>query len=509
MPLRLRCLLSRHQQRLVHRLQRLHDTSPRTYLAVVGIAALTGAGVLMTPALIVLLAVADLGALGLSPAAWGVVQWFEAGVGLLAAGLTGVQARMRYRLPEGIRIGARAAPALHEEIERVRRHLRAAAVVSVHVDARPRVALVRQPHPLLPLLHRNRLLIGAPVLASHGPDHFRVALARALSEVSAHNLGLAAWLCRLRQSWVQYRAAIDRQRGGWLLARWMDLFAPFYSRITQPLLETAELQADRLACLVAEEEVVAETLCRDQLLSAFLEEYYWPRIHKSAERHPEPRFRPYAHLPLLIRRKLDRVRGLRWLRSAWHGDGSRSSPLFRRRLEALGLTEPVWVPTPDENAGERYLPPERLSAIHERLDVRWMEREREHWQLRWQTANQGRERMQRLGRQLAAGRLDARQALEYAALCRKHASREEARAAHETLLSLFPEDAGVLYGVGKYYVSIGDPHGVKLLELAMEKDARYVQNACSLIAEFVRRSGCRELVTEFVQQKLQARRQTG
>ncbi|RMG30269.1 MAG: hypothetical protein D6721_04300 [Gammaproteobacteria bacterium] len=505
MPSRIRLLLSLRHQELVRRLQRLHATHPKAYLALVAAVAAGGAGLLVAPALTVFLVTVELATSGLAPVAWSTGQWLEAALGLLAGGIAFVQARLRYPVPHGVRVSTRAAPALHEEVARVRRHLRAAAVDDVIVDAQPRVALVRLPHPLLPLLHRNRLLVGAPVLATHAPDHFRVQLARALGEVSAHNLGLAAWLYRLRQSWVQYRRALARRRGGRLLARWLDVYAPFYSRLTQPLLEAAVLQGDRLAALVAEEETVAEAICREQLLEDFLEEYYWPRIRKSAERHPEPRFRPYAHLALLFRRKLGRARGLRWLREAWNHDDGTGPSLFRRRLEALGYAEPLWVPPSEETAGDRYLPQERLRAILARLDMEWMGRERDHWRLRYQTANQGRERMARLGRRLEAGRLDVREALEYAALCRKHARPEAARAAYETLLSRFPEEPRVLYAVGKYYVSVGDPHGVKLLEWAMEKDSRYVHNACSLIADFVRRNGCRDLVATYVQRRLQAR----
>ena len=74
--------------------------------------------------------------------------------------------------------------------------------------------------------------------------------------------------------------------------------------------------------------------------------------------------------------------------------------------------------------------------------------------------------------------------MEYAALMKRYGTTQEAREAYELILTTNGDDAKIVFGVGKFFASLGDERSIALLERAMEMDKHLVVPACRLISEF-------------------------
>ncbi|WJW75417.1 hypothetical protein QVG61_13150 [Thiohalobacter sp. IOR34] len=501
---------ARLAQRLFARLQRLAQSHPRLHLTLTLGLALTGYAFLLGPPLLsAAFAAAALAALAEGPAAALSPAAAAAGLALFSLALL----RLEFPRPQGIRLSRRTAPRLFGLIEEVRRQLHAAPVHRVHVDESLGVELLRIPRHGLPLTHDNVLLIGYPLLACFSAEQLRALLAGRIGEISVHNLGVVAWLCQLRQTWLQYRVAAARLGGpsGFLLRLFFDHFTPLYARLSAPLVRDRELRRDHYALQLVEEEVLAATLSLEVAAARFLEDYYWPRIYRSAERLARPGFRVYSNLGVVFAGKLKDRNPQAWVREAFaRASSATAGPSLRERLAALGLAEP-WPPrAPGRSAAEALLE-DAGRPLAVRLERRWLAREQEGWALRHQRSCSERQRLRRLRSQAEAGTLRGSPAMEYLALVRRHGSEAQARAAAERILELNPEDPGVLFGVGKYFIGRQEPQGVKLLEQAMALDKRCVSAACRLISGFVIRTRNQPALRQYVAQVIHGpdRRLTG
>ena len=482
---RIDALWHRLSHRLRERSRRLAEQRPRTFLALATLAAASGYLALLAPALAGLVAWSRAGlalAGGVAPAAAGV--WGPLLAGAAGWTLFAQLFRLEFGRPDGVGLPRAFAPELGRLVDDLCGELHAARVHRIFVTEGAGIELIRTPIRGLPIGFRNQLLIGSAALQCLSRDQLRALVAGHLGEISAHNLGIVAWLCQLRQVWIQYRLAFARSRG--LAARLyrplFDFYAPAYARLTLPLGRDRVFRRDAYARYVTPLEDLSEALVMESVMARFLDDYYWPRVYRAAEKSPEPSFRAYGNLGVIFERKMPHLRPQAWVREAYHrGPLHADHPNLRMRLDALGAGEPSFPGVPELTALEELLG-ERAGRVLSELDQRWMARESENWAVRHQRHQDEHVRLASL-RELA-GRA------------------EEAAAAYRRILEINPDDARIQFGVGKFLLSIGDPEGVRLLEQAMERDKHCVAAACRLISEFVVHTGSQETVRRYVQQVL-------
>ncbi len=495
--------------RITHRLRehsrRLAERRPRTFLVLATLAAAGGYLALLAPALVGLVAWTRAGLAlggGMAPTAAGV--WVPVLVGAAGWALFAQLFRLEFGRPEGVRIPRAAAPELGRLVDGLCSELHAARVHRIFVTEGAGIELVRTPVRGLPLGFRNQLLIGSAALQCLSRDQLRALVAGHVGEISVHNLGIVAWLCQLRQVWIQYRLAFARSRslGARLYRPLFDFYAPAYARLTLPLGRDRVFRRDAYARYVTPLEDLAEALVMESVVARFLEAYYWPRVFRAAEKCPEPTFRAYGNLGIVFERKMPHLRPQAWVREAYHrGAVDPDHPSLRMRLDALGTGEPSFPGVPEVTALEELIGA-RAGRVLSELDQRWMARESENWAVRHQRHQDEHGRLAALRELAEQGELHGKRAMEYAALVKRHGTAEEAAAAYRRILEINPDDPRIQFGVGKFLLSIGDPEGVPLLEQAMERDKHCVAAACRLISEFVVHTGSQETVRHYVQQML-------
>lgn len=480
-------------QQLQARWQRIpkewHAEKPARYRMATAVMALTGYGFLLAFPLLTLYASVHLAFSDWSaPTAMTYIE-----LGLLAVAATGtwLLARARFPLPGGEPISLSQAPKLFGMLDAIRQELQTSPVHELRVTGEFEVRLIRTPANGFPFVSTNTLLIGMPALQCLSERQLKAWVASQMGEVSLQHMHLTSWISQLRDVWVQYRNyfAADKTPGKLLLGPFFNAYTQVFHRFTAPLMHDHQYIRDRYALRMLGDEDTAEWMIMQTVMGRFLEQDYWPGIYHIAEKAPEPTINPYRNLGMLLRRRLNENDAKRWLREAYaRAGGTTALPTLKQRLQAIAAGEAEFYGVPAITAADTLLE-DHLHPLLNQVDAAWQERERDTWLLRHQKSCTERDRLDALKADAEAGRLKGRKAMEYAALVKRYGSTAEAHEAYDLILAGNQDDAQIVFGVGKFFTSLGEERGIRLLEQAMEMDKHFVVPACRLISEFRNQRG--------------------
>lgn len=481
------------RQQLQARWQRIpkewHDEKPARYRMAVAVLALAGYGYLLAFPVLVLYTSVHLAFSGWpSPT---IATYMELGLLAIAATGTLLLTRAQFPLPGGEPVALSEAPRLYGMLDEIRQELQTAPVHEVRVTGEFEVRMIRTPTNGFPFVSTNTMLIGMPVLQCFSERQLKAWVASQMGEVSIHYSHLTSWISQLREVWVQYRNyfAAEKSLGNLLLGRFFNLYTRVFHRFTAPLMHDHQYVRDRYALRMLGDEDTAEWMIMQTIMGRFLEQDYWPSVYHIAEKAPEPTINPFRNLGLLLRRRLNENDAKRWLREAYaRAGGTAAMPTLKQRLQAIAAGETEFYGVPGITAADSLLE-DHLHPLLERVDAAWQARERDAWLLRHQKSCSERERLDALKKDAEAGRLKGRRAMEYAALMKRYGTTAEAHEAYEHVLASNEDDAQIVFGVGKFFTSLGEERGIQLLEKAMEMDKHFIVPACRMISEFRNQRG--------------------
>lgn len=481
------------RESIVRKLNRLPeslcDYSVPVYLAVATVVAITGVLFMaMFPIIAVFAISSALGSVTGDSQGHGVLMT----IGILAAGVVAVWttlliAQTKSSLKPGRQVSDSEAPVLFEVVGRFRDLYGASSIGAIVVTDDSALEVRRIPLAGMPLIFRNRLEIGLPLLLALSPLQFEGMLAGKLGQFSGRYNRVSAWLATQHAAWSDWQS---NARGGklphYLLRAFTAWYIPLYAWVSRPAVRRHSLEFDRCAHDVLSVQDQADMIATVIVVARFLEERYWPTILKSSDRVPEPGFMPYANLEHVLKHKLREEDAQRWLRKAMcvFDDGVSRTPSLMTRLEQIGQDRIGWPDPGAEKAIRRFLDTCSEETIVER-DRAWVETVRNDWRARFERSQGDRNRLRALEMKLSRTPLHGKDAMAYAALTKKLCDRQQSIDAHKKIVEANPTDARINYGAGKYLISVGEAAGAKALERAMELDKQYVDPACRLISEFV------------------------
>jgi hypothetical protein len=407
--------------------------------------------------------------------------------GALAAWATAVVVQTRSTLKPGRQLSEGEAPVLFEIVGRFRELYGAPSIGATVVTDDCAIEIKRIARAGMPLLFRNRLEIGLPLLLSLSPLQFEGMLAGRIGQLSGRYNRVTAWLATQYAAWSDWQANVRGVKlPHYMLRAFTSWFIPLYAWVSRPAVRRHNLEFDRCAHDVLSVQDQADLIATLIVVSRFLEEHYWPTILKSSDRVPEPGFLPYANLEHVLKHKLREEDVQRWLRSAGAviDNGVSRIPSLRARLDLIGQERIGWPDLAGEKAIYRFLESYSDEIIVDR-DRTWVDSIRDEWQARFERSQRDRNRLRALEMKLSRTPLHGKDAIAYAALTKRLCDRHQAIEAHKKIVEANPTNARINYGAGKYLVSVGESIGVKALERAMELDKQYVDSACRLISDFV------------------------
>lgn len=483
---------------LVARLERLSQAHPWRYRAQVAALVLLGALIVLAVAggagAVLLAALAGVVLLLLSghAAAWLLV----AKLGKLAWLLLwpmwsllkqSMQALFTRLTPPAGRLITRAdAPALFEQLDRLRQALKGPPVHVVLLTDEVQASVVQ--HPRLGLLGwpRNHLCLGLPLLEALPPDEALAVVAHEYGHLRGAHGRFGAFVYRTRIAWGTLLAQMDRFEGrlGRWSSGWLRRFVPWFNAYTFVLARAEEYAADQASVRWAGAQAASQALKRVNLAGAAWSEWHLALFEGVREQAAPPT--DHAQRWAEQCRFVDPRAGRWWSRAADLPPAPLDThPTPRRRLLAMGLSEAEVEATPPPlhgpSAAETWFGA-RLPALREALQRQWHEAVAEHWSERhgeyrgWQA---------RLSELQAQPERDGEAELELLNLRLRLEPQADLRAELQAQVALQPEHPLAHYLLGLAQFRADDAQGVQSMERVIELDPPSTKPACERAWEWL------------------------
>jgi Zn-dependent protease with chaperone function len=394
---------------------------------------------------------------------------------------------IRLSAPQGIEIDARSAPELFAAIQRLRKSLGAPRFHHVLVTNDFNASVVQVPRLGLFGWHRNYLTIGLPLMKCLTRPQFEAVLAHEFGHLAGGHARFSNWIYRLRLSWYRLLAVLEAQEsfGRFLFKPFFARYAPYFNAYSFPLARANEYEADAAAARLTSSQAAAQALTSVAIGGTFLDERYWPEIHRKANDLPQPAFAPFSSMGERFCAGLAEGDVKTWLERAMAEETSvaNTHPSLADRLKALHESPRHVPPAPGEAADA--LLGAALPAITAQFDSSWKQAIAPSWEERHRAVQQGRARLAIL-EERAPAQLPVDELLERAQLA------EDIGAGPDAALDLYrlareraPDLAIANLLLGVRLLGRGDDAGFAMVERSISLDdsltaagARVLRDAC-------------------------------
>lgn len=400
---------------------------------------------------------------------------------------------VRVPSPAGNEVTASEAPELFAMIAELRRQLGAPAFHHVLVTDDFNAGVVQAPRLGLFGWSRNYLMLGLPLMKTLGVEQFKAVLAHEFGHLAKGHGRMSNWIYRQRLRWERLAEALEANcsKGSVLFKPFLNWYAPCFNAYSFPLARANEYDADATAARLTSPQAAAEALTGINVAGDYLNERYWPQIHRRADEFPQPGFAPYFSMGKDIAAALEGASAQAWLaralaRKTASGD---THPALADRLLAIGEGPRLAPPAPGM-AADRLLG-NALSALTEAFDLRWHDDILPSWQIRHLEVQEGRRRLAELD---ALHRNDAmlswQDAYERAGLTESvGGGREAALEQFRALYDREPDTACVCHALGARLLGRDDSSGSALVERAMQLDPDFILDGSRLLRDYCWRHG--------------------
>lgn len=389
--------------------------------------------------------------------------------------------------PDGMPVSAVQAPKLFAMIAELRRQLGAPPFHVVLVTDDFNAGVVQAPRLGIFGWHRNYLLIGLPLMKSLTAEQFKAVLAHEFGHLAKGHGRLSNWLYRQRLRWSRLLMALDanRSKGGVLFKPFLNWFAPYFNAYSFPLARANEYEADATSVRLTSSRAAAEALTSVNIVGSYLNERFWPQLHKQADEIPHPGFAPYSSMGHQVVAGLDGTSTKAWLEQALarRTTSEDTHPALADRLAAIRET-PRLSPPPSGWGADRLLG-DALGPITETFDRRWQENILPSWEARHRVVQEDRRRLAELDARFQQGNeLPLQEAYDRARLT--ESSGNDPQAALDQFRSLHqraPDDPAICFGLGERLLARDDDTGVALIEQAMALDDDLTFRGCEVLRD--------------------------
>lgn len=294
---------------------------------------------------------------------------------LIGAAFTYTLLTMRFA-PPGRVLTEDEAPLLFGVVERLRQAYGNPRIHHLILDEGDDVRILKIPRTGLPILNTTALVIGLPVLQTVSPRHLRVLLARRIGQLSIRNSPVSMRLCHLTEVWAQYG---EHRRSGSLPSRMIGyifaLFTPVYKALLRDIRRREEMNADRWALTIIDDQQIVEAITFHAASKHFLSTKYWPTIQRMTDAQGGPPVLPYEQMTAVMRRSMTTESlevAVHRLIQCNEDDFDSESPTLGDRLENLGHTGPIPLEPLKETAAELFLN-DILGEIVKAFHQQWVE----------------------------------------------------------------------------------------------------------------------------------------
>ncbi len=293
----------------------------------------------------------------------------------IAAVFTYTLFTLRFAPPAGKVLTEQEAPRLFGLLNQLRKPHGNPSIHRVVLDEGDDVRVIKTPRGGFMLRSTTTLVIGLPLLLTVSPPHFRVLLARRIGQLSARRNFISSWLYHLRSTWLLFRdLRCAKLLPARMIGHFFALYAPVYNTVALGICRREEINADRYAHNIINEQEIVEAISFHAASRDFLATKYWPAIRRMAARATgRPDCMPYEHMTTLVCKGLTTAQDTVMHRLLNEDDFRSDHPTLGDRLDNLGHSGPAPVKEVTSTAAQLLLE-NSLTAIMEEFHDQWLKR---------------------------------------------------------------------------------------------------------------------------------------
>jgi Zn-dependent protease with chaperone function len=491
---------------LERRLERLAEERPRAYKARALLLALLGYGYVALVVALIVGAVVVL--MEFLRSTRGMPLSLKIGLALFSVLLVVARALwVRSEHPTGVTLSRADAPRLFEDVQALRRALRAPRVHRVLLTDDYNAGVAQVPRLGVLGWYRNYLIVGYPLLATLTPEEARAVLAHEFAHLSRAHSRFTAWIYRARQRWFQIVQALQGgDQSGPSPFKWFAAwYTPYFGAYSMVLARRHEFEADRLAAAVVGADVMADALVAMRVRGRAMQADFWTPLGRRANETPDI---PEDVFEQLTERAIADVPGDR--AAAWLEEDLRAPtevgethPSLAARLTALvgegfdvgGRAGRAAEARVGRSAALAYLGAGTLQYAA-KISAVWAQSAAESWRQQYEQHTHA----ARALAELEQGDTETVESMwTRVALTRDVHGLNAALPIVERLLGREPNHVPARYALGLALLARGDEAGITHVEFAMARDHEAVLPGCELVRDYLIRAGRAEEGERYVE----------
>ena len=400
--------------------------------------------------------------------------------------------------PQGLKVNRRQVPHLFALVDELTTKLQAPRFHNILLNQEFNAGVVQIPRLGIFGWQQNYLLLGLPLMESLSVEQLKAVLAHELGHLSGNHSRFAAWIYRMRKTWMQIYERLhqsDRQGAAVLFNRFLDWYWPAFNAYSFILARMNEYEADRCAAQLAGAKTAAEALINIEVKARFLESSFWTDIHKQVEHQIEPPDHVYSSMLTVLHSPIPEEKNKQWLEQALaqKTNNADTHPCLTDRLKSLGYSaakaQKLCQPATIEISAAEHLLGTALQQFATQFNQEWKEAVSTPWRQRYSYLKKTEDELQALEQKSQIQTLTEQEVWARAYYTLELRGDEAAVPLLQDMLKIYPDHAEANYTLGQILLQKAEKAGIAYIEKAIVKRMDWVLDGCDLVYSFLRQQG--------------------
>ena len=400
--------------------------------------------------------------------------------------------------PQGLKVNRRQVPHLFALVDELTTKLQAPRFHNILLNQQFNAGVVQIPRLGIFGWQQNYLLLGLPLMQSLSVEQLKAVLAHELGHLSGNHSRFAAWIYRMRKTWMQIYERLhqsDREGAAVLFNRFLDWYWPAFNAYSFILARMNEYEADRCAAQLAGAKTAAEALINVEVKSRFLESSFWTDIQKQVEHQVDPPDNVYSSMLTVLHSPIAEEKNKQWLEHALaqKTNNADTHPCLTDRLKSLGYStakaKKLCQPATIEISAAEHLLGTALQQFATQFNREWKEAVSTPWRQRYAYIKETQDELQALEQKSQIQTLTEQEVWTRAYYTLELRGDEAAVPLLQDLLKKYPDHAEANYTLGQILLQKAEKAGIAYIEKAIVKRMDWVIDGCDLVYSFLRQQG--------------------
>ena len=405
--------------------------------------------------------------------------------------------------PKGIELQRQQVPNLFNLIDQLTTTLNLPHFQHIILDDQVNAGVLQRPKFGFFGPSENYLVLGLPLMQALSLEQFKAVVAHELAHLSGNHSRFSSWIYRLRKIWSTLAQKYKQSSQGYFspYTWFFNWYNPFFQSYSFALARENEYYADSCAASWVGGKHKAEALIRLSVTSYYLQQFFWPKIHREAvNQHTPPEGTISSLLKGLLGEEIRKNATLAINLDLAEQTGDRDThPCLKERLDNLDY-QIDWqnLPRLQQESAANYLFGESLSEFAKSLDKFWCQEVAEKWQQIYIKAQQQKDNFDYLSEKAKERDLTGEESYKLAYLTEIFQTQEEAILLYQKIHNQDKLHPAANFQLGRIYLNNQDKQGIGYLEKAMELDPAFVQTSCHLLSRYYQIIEKKELAQKFI-----------